>query len=117
MAKKQDKPAKAVETVKVLCKASVKFLGKTHKPETVIEVPADVADELVDGGFAERVFDEPAAPVQSSGLVAGGQLAGNPGQQAGDVAGGEQGDGQPGNDEQGNEQPGGDGKSPETPNA
>lgn len=52
-------------TFKMECRTSVVHQGRTHKPGTLIEVPEDVAEELEDGGFAERVYDVVVSPPEA----------------------------------------------------
>jgi len=52
-------------TLKMECRTSVVHQGRTHKPGTLIEVPEDVAEELEDGGFAERVYDVVVTPPEA----------------------------------------------------
>lgn len=72
-------------TLKMECRTSVVHQGRTHKPGTLIEVPEDVADELEDGGFAERVYDVVVSPPEAKptnksevdGLLAGSATEGD----------------------------------------
>ncbi|KAF0232507.1 MAG: hypothetical protein FD177_2394 [Desulfovibrionaceae bacterium] len=72
-------------SLKMECRTSVVHQGRTHKPGTLIEVPEDVAEELEDGGFAERVYDVVVTPPEvktpheseGNGLLAGDVTEGN----------------------------------------
>lgn len=72
-------------TIKMECRTSVIHQGRTRKPGTLIEVSEDVADELEDGGFAERVYDVVVSPPEAKptnesegdGLLAGGVTEGD----------------------------------------